>query len=159
MGRPLYAQRIGVLVQGLDHAVGQRAYGFAVFDGAFDDLVVNVRDIAHVGDLQATCFQPALDHVKRHHGARVTQVAQVVNRHAAYIHADLAWNQGRKIFYFTRQRVVYPEAHELSGCVVCLKAVKRGWKSAVSMAWACRKQVLKGVVQKRAVQRGAGNHG
>ncbi len=93
MGRTFNAQGIGVLVQGLDHAVGQRAYGFAVLDCAPDDLVVNIGDIAHIGHLETTGFEPSLHDVKRNHGARMPQVAEVVHGHAADVHAHMAWDK------------------------------------------------------------------
>ena len=52
VGRALDAQGIGILVQGLDHAIGQRTNGFAVFKSAPDDLVINVGDVAHISHPQ-----------------------------------------------------------------------------------------------------------
>jgi hypothetical protein len=42
-----------VLVHGVDEALGQRREWFAVLGGALDDLVVDVGDVAHVGDMPA----------------------------------------------------------------------------------------------------------
>ena len=110
-GGALNTQGVGVLVQGIDHAIGQAANGFAVFHGALDDLVVNVRDVAHIGDAIAACAQPALHHVKGDHGTSMAQVAQVINRHAADIHADMSGFKRRKRFQCTRQRVVDTQTH------------------------------------------------
>ena len=59
MGGAFYAQGIGVAVQRLHHAISQSADGLAVFKRAADDFVVDIRDIAHVGDLVAAGFEPA----------------------------------------------------------------------------------------------------
>ena len=108
----LDTQRANVLVHGGDHLVGQRADGDAALDSAFDDLVINVSDVAHISDLVATGPEPALHHVKGHHHAGVADVAEVVNRHAADVHADMARHQRRKFFELTRERVVNAKAHE-----------------------------------------------
>ena len=110
--RPLDTQGIGVLVQGVDHAIGQAADGFAVFNGALDDLVVNVGDVAHVSDLQARGAQPTLHDVECHHGPRMPQMAQVVHRHAAHVHAHMTGFGGGEIDHVTRKRVVNAQAHE-----------------------------------------------
>ena len=89
VGGAFNAQRIGILVQRVDHAIGQAADGFTVFHGALDDLVVNIRDIAHIGHTVAAGAQPALHHVERHHGTGVAQMAEVVHGHAAHIHAHM----------------------------------------------------------------------
>ena len=92
----LDAQGVGVLVQRLDHAVGQGADGLAVFQSPADDLVVDVGDVAHVADAQATGLEPALNHVKGDHRTGVAEVAEVVHRHAADIHAHVARLQGHQ---------------------------------------------------------------
>ena len=112
--RALYAQRIRILVQRIDHAVGQLAYGFAVFHRAADDLVFDVGDVAHVGHAQPAGAQPALHDVERHHRARMAQMAEVVDGHAAYIHADVTRLYRRKRFQCTRQRVVDTQTHGMS---------------------------------------------
>ena len=107
----LNVERADVLVHGCNHLVRQGADGDAAFNGAFDDFVVNIGDVAHIDDLVAADLEPALHHIKRHHHAGMTDMAQVIDSHAAHIHANLAGNEGRKIFYGTRQRVVNAKAH------------------------------------------------
>ena len=98
----LNAQGIGVLMQRLDHAIGQRPNGFTVVHRTLNDLVINIGDVAHIGNAIATGTQPALDHVKSDHGARMTQMTQVIHGHAAYIHAHMAGFDWRKRFQCTR---------------------------------------------------------
>jgi hypothetical protein len=61
-----------------------------------NDLVVDVGDVAHVGDLQPERAQPARDDIERHQKACVTDMAQIVDRDAADIHADLPRIDGQK---------------------------------------------------------------
>jgi hypothetical protein len=64
-------------------------HGLAVLDGALDDLVVDVSDVADVLDLVARRLEPAVDDVERHHHPGVTDVAVIVDRHPAHVHVDL----------------------------------------------------------------------
>ena len=86
----LNTQCIRILMQRFNHAVGQATDGFAILDRPLDDLVFNIGDIAHIGHPVATRTQPALHHIKRNHRARMPQMAQVVHRHTADIHADVS---------------------------------------------------------------------
>jgi hypothetical protein len=73
-----------------DHFVGQSADADVAFDRPPDNFVVDIGNIAHVCDAKTTHFQPALGDVEGHHHAGMADVAQVVNRHAADIHAHMA---------------------------------------------------------------------
>ena len=92
----LHAERREVLVHRADEARGQRVDRLAVLLRAADDLVVDIRDIAHVGDAVAAGAQPAPHHVEGDHHARVPEVAVVVDRHAADVHAHFAGPQGNE---------------------------------------------------------------
>ena len=109
--RALYAKGIGILVQRLDHAVGQSPDGLTVFDGTADDLVVNVGDVSHIAHPQATGFEPALHHIKGHHGTGMAEVAKVIHRHATHIHAHMAWLDRQQRQHGTRQGAVNSQAH------------------------------------------------
>jgi hypothetical protein len=68
----------------------------AVLRRALDDLVVDVGDVAHVGDAIAAHPQPAPHHVENHEHAPVAEVTVVVDRHPADVHARFAqpqWNE------------------------------------------------------------------
>ncbi|MNV52694.1 hypothetical protein D3C71_1448010 [compost metagenome] len=110
----LDAQQADVLVHGHNHLVGELADGDAALQRALDDLVVDVGDVAHVGHAQAAGLEPALHHVERHHHAGVADMAQVVNGHAAHIHAHMARFERGKVFQCTRQRVVDAQTHGIS---------------------------------------------
>ena len=103
---PLYAQRIGILVHEGDETVGQLTDALAVFIGPLDDLVVDIGNVTHIGQIEATGAQPALHHVEHHEHPRMPQMAVVVNSHAADVHADFARLDGNKILFFPRQGVI-----------------------------------------------------
>ena len=109
--RALYAKGIGILVQGLDHAVGQGPNSLAILESAADDLVVNVGDVAHIAHTKATGLEPALHHIKGHHGAGMPEVAQVIHRHATHIHAHVAGLDRQQRHHGTRQGAVNSKAH------------------------------------------------
>ena len=104
--RRLHAERGHVLVEGPDVALGHLASGDALLDGAPDDLVVDVREVAHECDAVAGKAQVAGDHVEDHQHPRVTDVREVVHRHPARVHLDLAGRQRDEILLHARHRVV-----------------------------------------------------
>ncbi len=95
-----------VLVHRIDHARGQGIEAFAVVPRTVDDLVVNVGDVAHIGQLIAAVAQPARDQVEGDHAAPVAQMAVVVHGHAAHVHAHLVAVQRRENLFALAQRVV-----------------------------------------------------
>ena len=111
VGRTLDPQRIGVLMERIDHAIGQGTNAFAVFHGTPDDLVVDVGDVAYIVDGIAAGPEPALHHVERDHGTRMAQMTEVVDGHAANVHADPTGLQGGKVLYLTRQCVEDAQTH------------------------------------------------
>src|SRR3546814_3801013 len=66
------------------------AHALAALHSAANDFVVDIGDIAHILDLVAAATQPALHYVEADQHARMAQIAKIVDRHAAYVHADLA---------------------------------------------------------------------
>ena len=98
----LDAQPANVTVHGGDHLIGQRPNGDAPLERSFDDLVVNVGDVANIGDAVTAALQPPLGHIKRHHHAGMPNVTQVINGHSTDVHSDMARLQWRKRFKTTR---------------------------------------------------------
>ena len=95
-----------VLVHRLDHALGERGDALAVLVGPAQDLVVDIGDVAHIGDIKAAMAQVASDDVEGHHHPGMAQVAVVVDGHAAHVHAHPARLEGREGFLAASQRVV-----------------------------------------------------
>ena len=104
-------QPLHVLVEGLDIAVGNGAVIDPFLVGAVDDLVVDVGIVADVGDIVAGILQIAEDHVEDHVGPGMADMAVVVDRYPADIHAGLAGDQRNEGFFFTRKGIVDTQRH------------------------------------------------
>ncbi|MNT79736.1 hypothetical protein D3C72_2191110 [compost metagenome] len=100
--RGLYAQGALVGVHGVDVELGDLADAAAGLDGAADDLVVDIGDVAHVIDGQPACAQPALHDIERHQHPGVPEMAEVIDGHAAHVHAHLAGLGRFERFFGTR---------------------------------------------------------
>jgi hypothetical protein len=103
-----------VLVHGGGETPCQIGPILAVGGRALDDLVVDVGDVAHIGDGVAQGSQVALDQVEHREHARVADVDVVVIRHAAHVHADLIGPQRLEFLFFPGQRIMYFQ-HGTSG--------------------------------------------
>ena len=79
--------------------------------GLADDLVVDVGDVADEADREAAGAQVARDDVERDHHARVADVAEVVDRDAAAVHADLAGHERLERDLLARAGVVDSQRH------------------------------------------------
>ncbi len=104
--RFLDVQACFVFVHRGDHAFGQRFERLTVLAGTIDDLVVDVGDVAHVGQVVTAEPQPAGHQVERDHAAAVAEVAVVVHGHAAHVHAHLVAIQRLEDFFALGERVV-----------------------------------------------------
>ena len=78
------------------------------------DLVVDVGDVAHIGDVLGPIEVPqqAEQHVEHDDGARIADMGEVVDRRPAHIHADIARIYGLERLLLASERVVEPERHE-----------------------------------------------
>ena len=91
-----------ILVHGLDETLSQGIERLAVRQGAIDDLVVYVGDVARVIHLVAAKTQIARHHVEHQNHAGVTDMAVVVHSDAADIHARPAGFDRLEFFLFPR---------------------------------------------------------
>ena len=82
-------QRLQVLEERRFVFAGEFAQRRLRFADALDDLVVHVRDVHHVRDLEAFEFEVAPDEVAEDERAPVADVREVIDRRPAAIHADL----------------------------------------------------------------------
>ncbi len=98
-------QRLGVGLEFADEAGGERDGLLAGLLRGVDDLVVDVRVIAHVPDLQTLVPKVPDDHFERGEGAGVADVHKAVDRGAADVDPDLAGHQRRQGLLLTRHRV------------------------------------------------------
>ena len=104
-----HAERIKVLMHGRDKALGQLADGLVVVDRTLDDLVVDVGDVADISQRIAARTQPARHHIEDQHHAGMTDVAVVINRDAADIHAHTARIDRLESFLAAGKRVMDAE--------------------------------------------------
>ncbi|MCY1209951.1 hypothetical protein D9M72_216200 [compost metagenome] len=131
--RTQHAETRLVLMHRRDHALHQRLERFSVLIGATNDLVIDVGDVAHVGKVVATMTQPARHHVEGHHHAGMADVAEVIDRHAADIHAHLVADQRPQRFLGLAEGVVDRQRHhwpqESRRVTVRLNTGLPGWVS------------------------------
>ncbi len=109
--RLLEADRGEVLVHRRDEARGERLDRLAALARAVDDLVVDVGDVAHVGDAVARGPEPAPRDVEGDLRARVADVDVVVDRDAAHVHADVARLERLERLLAAAHRVVDAKGH------------------------------------------------
>ena len=106
--RRQHAQRLDIVVELLGGALGKVADRHAFFRRAGVDLVVDVGDVAHVGDVLCAVHvaQEAEQHVEDHDGTRVADVRVVVDGGPAHVHAHVLRIERHEPLLAPRQRVV-----------------------------------------------------
>ena len=90
----------------LDETLPQLLDGDALFVGAADHLIVDIREILNVLDLVALVLQIAAQRVEHDERARIADVEIVVDRRAAAVNAHLARLDGLELFFPARLRVI-----------------------------------------------------
>ena len=105
-------------------ALGQGLDGLAAQARPLHDLVVDVGDVAHVGDGEPARAKPPHDEVEHGERARIADVDIVVDRGAADIDARAAGNQRDEGFLPAREGVVDRERGH-------------GWRWAVGARTSC----------------------
>ena len=83
-------------MHGINKAISESGDRLTIFNSAIDNLVVNIGDVADIKNLITAGAQPSDDHIKDNHDPGVTNVAEVIYRHAADIHLHLAGHNGLK---------------------------------------------------------------
>ena len=81
--------------------------------GARIDLVVDVGDVTHIGDVifAVDVAQQAEQHVENDDGPRIADMGEVIDSRPADIHAHVRRIDRRKGPLLPRQRIVEPEFH------------------------------------------------
>ena len=85
----------------MNEPLGQRGDGLIVFHRTLDDLVVNIRNVSDIGHPIALGLEPTIDHIENDQYSRMPHMTEVINRHAADIHAHMAGFDGLKFFFGT----------------------------------------------------------
>ena len=104
-----------VLFEDVDEVAAEGKRVLALLVRAADDLVVDVRVVAHVVDRVAELHEPPVDHVERSHRPGVPDVAVVVDGHAADVHPGAAGLDRFEVLELAAQRVVDAEHAVTSG--------------------------------------------
>ena len=107
-------------------ALGHFFHGHAFFVGLFNELIVNIGDVAHIDHLVAAPLQIVAQGVKHDQGAGVADVNIIVNGGAAHINAVFTGFHGHKFFFFAGQSV--KDLHELSPLQLPQQRAFYGWR-------------------------------
>ena len=78
-------KRPGILMQQANRALGELRNSLAILDGATNNFVVDVGNVANVSDLIALTPQPTPNNVERDQHPRMPDMANVVHGHATDI--------------------------------------------------------------------------
>ena len=116
----------------MDKALGEGERLLAIRRGALDDLVVDVGVVSDVGDLVAAVAEVARDDVKGHEHARMADVREVVDGHAADVEPDLARGDGFKRPLGAGHGVVQREGWQGHGVVRSLLEGHEGSPAALA---------------------------
>ncbi len=95
-----------VLVHGVDELSRQCRERNAAFIGPLKDLVVDIGDVAHIGDPIAKGTQVTHDDIEGDHDPSMADVTVVVHCHATDIDPDLPLDQGHEGSFFAGKAVV-----------------------------------------------------
>ena len=87
---------------------------YALLSGIANDLVVHIGDVHHVAKLVSALVKKAAQDVDSNKGTEIADVAVVIDRGAASVHADLVIFKGMKLFDFAGERVVKTKRHAVS---------------------------------------------
>ena len=104
--RDLQPERRTVLLHGEREAPRELGPVLAVLRRALNDLVVDVGDVANVGDLEAARAQVALHQIEHRQHPRVTEVNVVVHGDAADVHAHFVAAQRLELRLAAGQRIM-----------------------------------------------------
>ena len=105
------AQPAHVALVGVGGAVGQRLDALAVVGGAHDDAVVDVGNVADIGDARIMALQQPVERVEHHDRTRIADVHIVVDGRAADVEAHMPCIERYERLFFARQRIVNDEGH------------------------------------------------
>ena len=76
-----------------------------------EDLVINIGDVANVGDVEAVAAQPPNQHVKTGCSTKVTDVGHSLHRRATQVDTDLAIPDWHQVLERGRFRIVKTQIH------------------------------------------------
>ncbi len=92
-----------------DEALSQLLNRFTLFAGPLDNLVIDIRDITNIGNIETRCPQVAHHDIKDHQNTGMPEMTIVVDRHSTDIDTYLARLDRDERFLFLAQTVVDPQ--------------------------------------------------
>ncbi len=107
-GGPEHIERVHFIVKFVNIFCGDSRAGVARLIGFFDNFIIHIRKIAHIGHLIPELHQPAVHHVKHHHGTGMTDMAGIIYRGTAHVHAGFIGSNWNKFFFFPAQGIINP---------------------------------------------------
>ena len=132
-------QRVGILQKRLPILLGVFLHRNAVARRIANDLVIHVGDVHDVLQLIAALLQEPSQRVDHDERAEIADVAVVVNRRPASVHADQVVFQRMKLFDLRGQRIKKLKWHESScdeyGILECRGAPEKGSTGNASLYW------------------------
>ncbi len=99
-----------------DQALGEVVTGDPGLGGAFDDLVIHVGDVAHIGEIVTGVTQVTGHHIEGDEGATVADMTVIVDGDATHIHTHLARVDRFEFFFLTSECVVYLQHLMTTAC-------------------------------------------
>src|SRR6185312_5488065 len=134
-GRRQAAERVDVVVKLLvgffgdlaDRLIERQAGIF--LGGAGVDLVVDVGDVAHIGDVVGAgeMAQQPEQHIEHDHRPRIADMGEVVNRGATDIHPHVLGIERNEVFLGLGQGIEQAQSHDRSGEAV--RETSKFWAS------------------------------
>ena len=123
------AQSRHILVEDLGRAVRQLADRDAALGGAGVDLVIDIGDVADIGNVIGPIQLPQQpeQHIEDNNGASIADMGVVIDRWSADIHADVAGIVRDKILFSAIQRVIEAQIHENPSCHSGFRRQNLGW--------------------------------
>ena len=105
--RAAHVQAVSVLPVLFDVLLRDGLVVRALFVGAVDDLVIDVREVLHERDLVTAVLEVAAEHVEHAERTGVADVDVVVNRGSAAVDLQFSGDLGNEFFFFAGQGVEY----------------------------------------------------
>ena len=94
------AERPHILVVFPDEALGDLADPFLLTARPVDDLVIDIGEVFHIGDVAAAVTEITGDHIENDRRAGVSHMADVIRRDSANVDPDLPLLQGMEFLFF-----------------------------------------------------------
>ena len=104
--RTQYAKTVYILMHGIDESPGQILNAFIILDRPGNYFVIDIGNIADIGDLIASAAEIARDQVKYNHYPGMTDVAEIIDRHSTDVDTYLTGDDWCKWLLLSSQTII-----------------------------------------------------